>query len=144
MSEMDELQVGAGTAPVMPEIAEHGDVIAAAVAHVAGSSVCPCSPCTACLPEEKKDSYLVVSAEQANALLGAAGVPSGLPLTPEQIAQSYKDAVALWRPAMIKVLKTGLIFYNGLYPLDRVLLGVYDYLQQQAQEAEAAAQKGGK
>ena len=45
--------------------------------------------------------------------------------------KAYLDACSIWRPALIRILKGGLILYNGIYPLDSALLGVFEYLCKQ-------------
>jgi len=90
----------------MSGIAEHGDVIAAAVSQADGVAWPE-------FPEPDEDE-----------------MPETL-LTPADFHKAYDDARLLWRPQMIRLLKGGLIFYNGIFPLAEVLLNVYTYLVRQ-------------
>ena len=49
-------------------------------------------------------------------------------LTDADIHQAQLDALALWRKPMIEIIRSSLLIYNSLYPVDGELLAVYDYL----------------
>ena len=105
----------------MPEqVAEHGDVITVAVSQADGFA-------------EPTNGTQVVAA-----VLDEAWPEFPEPdedEMPEPILldhhKNYDDARLMWRPQMVRVLKGGLIFYNGQYPLAEVLLNVYNYLSTQ-------------
>lgn len=114
---MDILNRKQGTAefPIHP-LAEHGDTIAAAVSQADGVAWPE-------FPEPDEDEIPVL-------------------LTAADFHKAYDAARLLWRRDMVRVLKGGLIFYNGIYPLAEVLLNVYDYLSKQT--AATTPQKAGK
>jgi len=97
-----------------------------------------CSP-TECGCGEDVSSCQTVEQHQTNLAIsqpdGFAGVEvsEAAPtlLSDADIHQAYLDAYAIWRPAMVRLLRGGLIFYNGIYPLDSALLGVFEYLCKQ-------------
>lgn len=114
---VSELEFVAGGPP--PVVAEHGDSISVAVSQADGfaAAISQEDGVEMAWPEfpEPEDDE----------------IPEPILLTDTDFQKAYDDARLLWRKDMVRLLKGGLIFYNGIYPLAEVLLNVYDYLSRQ-------------
>ena len=79
----------------------------------------------------------------AQAFITEAEVENGPPvevvkaLDDADIHKAYVDASELWKSGTKRVLRSGLLFYNSLYPLDSIVLNVLEYLQHQRDVAGA-------